>query len=138
MSKLHEPITELTEDLRIPAERDLPTAVRQAQHRMLLAEIAAEPSATALTFGRRVLATARAFGVRIGLLALLVAVCVMGCLAMSGGREATKTVEVAAATGALTTVAFAARSDGFSASRDVIMRSNRAVGVRHFDAQPNF
>ena len=139
MSKLHEPIAELTEDLRIPAERDLPIAVREAQRQMLLAEVAAEKSATVLTFTRRVLATARAFGVRIGLLTLLLAVCVVTSLAMNGGAGATKTVEITAATGALTSVAFAAaRSEGIAASRDAITRASRPIHVRHLDAQPNF
>jgi hypothetical protein len=139
MSELHEPITELTADLRIPAERELPTAVRETQRQMLLAEVAAEGNAPALTFGRRLAAAVRAFGLRIGLLLLLVCVCLATSVAVSGGRGATKAVEVTAATGALTSVAFAAaRVEGTSLTRGAIPRVKRATHVRQLDAQPNF
>lgn len=106
MSELHEPITDIAEILRLPAERELPAVVRTAQRQMLLTQISSESLDRSLS--RRLLARARVLGVRIGLLVFLVTVCIVSGTAANGMNGAAKSAEITAAAGAAATVGLAA------------------------------
>src|SRR4051794_36155488 len=107
MSELHEPITELSVELRVPEPRALPRTSRNAQLALLMTQIAEEREAHSVSRAARIAAHLRALGVRLGLLTLLLGACVLTSLAGAGNAQAAKTIEVTAATGAVTSVAAA-------------------------------
>jgi hypothetical protein len=138
MSELHETITDLPQLLLLPAERDLPLAVRENQQQILMARIAEEPGGAAPSLVGRLLAQARAVAVRFGLLVLLMAVCLLGGLSMTSGRQVTRALEITAVAGSATVLALSAarversRSD---ASSSIRFRPSQTL---RFGAQPNF
>jgi hypothetical protein len=137
MSKLHEPITDLPLMVLLPAERDLRPAVRESQTQVLMARIAEERSAASPSLGGRLLARARAFAVRMGLLVLLMAACFLGSSSSTSGKQATRALEVAAVAGSATVLALSAarversRPDATSSARF------RLSETRRLGAQPN-
>jgi hypothetical protein len=138
MSELREPITDLPLMLLLPAERDLPLAARETQQQVLMARIAEERSAAAPSLVGRLFAQARAFAVRIGLLALLIAACFLGSSTSTSGKQATRVLEITAVAGSATVLALSAagversRRDASSAVRF------RLSDMRRLGAQPNF
>jgi hypothetical protein len=137
MSELHEPITDLPLMLLLPVERDLPLPVRESQQQVLMAQIADERSAAAPSPVGRLLARARAFAVRIGLLALLIAACLLGGFSSAGNKHATRALEITAVAGGATVLALSAarveRSRPDSSSSRFHLSELRRLG-----AQPNF
>jgi hypothetical protein len=137
MSELHEPITDLPQMLLLPAERDLPLAVRERQQQVLMAQIAEERSPAAPSPVGRLLARARAFAVRIGLLVLLIAACLLGGFSSTGNKHATRALEITAVAGGATVLALSA-SRVERSRPDALSSRFHLSELRRLDAQPNF
>lgn len=135
---MHEPITDLPQMLLLPAERDLPLAVREGQQQVLMARIAEERSAAAPSLVGRLLAQARGFAVRIGLLVLLIAACLLSGLSSTSGKQATRALELTAVAGSATVLALsAARVERSRPDANSVLRF-RLSQTRRLGAQPNF
>jgi hypothetical protein len=138
MSELREPITDLPQMLLLPAERDLPLAVRESQRRVLMVQIADERGAAALSLAGRLRARARAFAVRFGLLVLLIAACFLSGVSSTGGKQATRALEITAVAGSATVLALsAARVERSRPDANSGLRF-RLSELRRLGAQPNF
>ncbi len=138
MSELHEPITDLPQLLLLPAERDLPLAVRESQQQVLMARIAEERSGAEPSLVGRLLAQARGFAVRIGLLVLLIAACLLSGLSSTSGKQATRALELTAVAGSATALALsAARVERSRPDANSVLRF-RLSQTRRLGAQPNF
>jgi hypothetical protein len=137
MSELREPITDLPLMLLLPAERDLPRPVREKQRKLLMAQIIEERGSAAPSPVGRLLARARAFAVRFGLLVVLVAACLLSCFSSTGDKHATRALEITAVAGGATVLALSAarveRSRPDASSSRFHLSELRRLG-----AQPNF
>jgi|GEM_PF-5660204 len=122
MSELGEQMTDLTEALRIPQEREMPRAAMEAQRRMLVAVVAQAGSEGALPLAKRLKSQLRSLATRLGLLALLCAICAIGGTAAMAGKPGERVAALTAATGA-TAIAAAA----FRAPQAAV--ADRSVGV---------
>jgi hypothetical protein len=137
MSELHEPITDLPLMLLVPAERELPRPVRESQQQVLMAQIAEERSPAAPSPVGRLLARARALAVRIGLLVLLIAACLLGGFSSTGDKHSTRALEITAVAGSATVLALSAAR--VERSRPDVSSSRFYLSeLRRLGAQPNF
>jgi hypothetical protein len=138
MSELHEPIADLPRMLLLPAERDLPLPVREKQRTMLMAQITDERSSAAPSLVGHLLARARAFAVRFGLLVVLVAACLLSGFSATGNEHATRALEITAVASSATVLALSAAR--VERSRPDVTSSIRfhLSEIRRLDAQPNF